>query len=260
MAHRIVILGGGTGGTMMANRLRRKFDDDEARISVVDKDDLHVYQPGLLFLPFRLAAADEIVRPRRRQLHRGIDFHQAEIDHVDLAEDRVHLMDGSILPFDVLIVSTGATLQPEETEGLTGEGWNDRMFTFYTVPGAEQLSRALDAFDGGRVVVNLIDMPIKCPVAPLEFAFLADWYFTERGIREKVELTYVTPLDGAFTKPVASERLPGSARPCGWCARTGRRRAAEARELGRARGALRPARDRPAARRIPLRRALGGAR
>ncbi len=209
MAHRIVILGGGTGGTMMANRLRRKFDDDEARISVVDKDDLHVYQPGLLFLPFRLAAADEIVRPRRRQLHRGIDFHQAEIDHVDLAEDRVHLMDGSILPFDVLIVSTGATLQPEETEGLTGEGWNDRMFTFYTVPGAEQLSRALDAFDGGRVVVNLIDMPIKCPVAPLEFAFLADWYFTERGIREKVELTYVTPLDGAFTKPVASERLAG---------------------------------------------------
>ncbi len=209
MVHRIVILGGGTGGTMMANRLRRKFDDDEARISVVDKDDLHVYQPGLLFLPFRLAAADEIVRPRRRQLHRGIDFHQAEIDHVDLAEDRVHLMDGSILPFDVLIVSTGATLQPEETEGLTGEGWNDRMFTFYTVPGAEQLSRALDAFDGGRVVVNLIDMPIKCPVAPLEFAFLADWYFTERGIREKVELTYVTPLDGAFTKPVASERLAG---------------------------------------------------
>ena len=209
MAHRIVILGGGTGGTMMANRLRRKFDDDKARISVVDKDDLHVYQPGLLFMPFGLAAADEIVRPRRRQLHRGIDFHQAEIDHVDLAEDRVHLMDGSVLPFDVLIVSTGATLQPEETEGLTGEGWNERMFTFYTVPGAEQLSRALDAFDGGRVVVNLIDMPIKCPVAPLEFAFLADWYFTERGIREKVELTYVTPLDGAFTKPVASERLAG---------------------------------------------------
>jgi sulfide:quinone oxidoreductase len=209
MAHRIVILGGGTGGTMMANRLRRKFDDDEAKISVVDKDDLHVYQPGLLFVPFGLAAADEIVRPRRRQLHRGIDFHEAEIDHVDLAEDRVHLMDGSVLPFDVLIVSTGATLQPEETEGLTEEGWNERMFTFYTAPGAEQLSRALDAFDGGRIVVNLVDMPIKCPVAPLEFAFLADSYFTERGIREKVELTYVTPLDGAFTKPVASERLAG---------------------------------------------------
>jgi len=206
---RIVILGGGTGGTMMANRLRRLYDEDEAAIAVVDKDDRHVYQPGLLFVPFGLASADEIVRPRRRQLRSGIDFHVSEIDHVAVGEDRVHLVDGSTLPYDVLIVATGVTLRPEETEGLTGPGWRERMFTFYDVPGAEQLARALDAFDGGRLVVNLIDMPIKCPVAPLEFAFLADWYFAERGIRDRVELTYVTPLDGAFTKPIASERLAG---------------------------------------------------
>jgi len=206
---RIVILGGGTGGTMMANRLRRLYDEDEAAITVVDKDDRHVYQSGLLFVPFGLASADEIVRPRRRQLRSGIDFHLSEIDHVALDEDRVHLIDGSTLPYDVLIVATGVTLRPEETEGLTGPGWRERMFTFYDVPGAEQLARALDAFDGGRLVVNLIDMPIKCPVAPLEFAFLADWYFAERGIRDRVELTYVTPLDGAFTKPIASERLAG---------------------------------------------------
>jgi len=206
---RIVILGGGTGGTMMANRLRRLYDEDEAAIAVVDKDDRHVYQPGLLFVPFGLASADEIVRPRRRQLRSGIDFHVSEIDHVAVGEDRVHLIDGSTLPYDVLIVATGVTLRPEETEGLTGAGWRERMFTFYDVPGAEQLTRALDAFDGGRLVVNLIDMPIKCPVAPLEFAFLADWYFAERGIRDRVELTYVTPLDGAFTKPIASERLAG---------------------------------------------------
>ena len=206
---RIVILGGGTGGTMMANRLRRLYDEDEAAIAVVDKDDRHVYQPGLLFVPFGLASADEIVRPRRRQLRSGIDFHVSEIDHVAVGEDRVHLIDGSTLPYDVLIVATGVTLRPEETEGLTGAGWRERMFTFYDVPGAEQLTRALDAFDGGRLVVNLIDMPIKCPVAPLEFAFLADWYFAERGIRDRVGLTYVTPLDGAFTKPIASERLAG---------------------------------------------------
>ena len=83
------------------------------------------------------------------------------------------------------------------------------MFTFYDVPGAEQLARALDGFGGGRVVVSLVDMPIKCPVAPLEFAFLADWYFTERGIRDRVDIAYVTPLDAAFTKPVASEHLAG---------------------------------------------------
>ena len=209
MSHRIVILGGGTGGTMMANRLRRRFDGGQATITVVDKDDRHVYQPGLLFVPFGLAGAEEIVRPRRRQLHGGINFHEGEIDHVDLEGDRVHLTDGSILPYDVLVVATGATLQPEETEGLTGEGWNEQMFTFYTVSGAEQLARALDSFDEGRLVVNLVDMPIKCPVAPLEFAFLADSYFTERGLRDRVELTYVTPLDAAFTKPVASERLAG---------------------------------------------------
>jgi sulfide:quinone oxidoreductase len=209
MSHRIVILGGGTGGTMIANRLRRRYGEDEATIAVVDKDDRHVYQPGLLFVPFGLAVTEEIVRPRRRQLRGGIHFHESEIEHVDLTEDRVALTDGTVLPYDVLVVATGVTLQPEETEGLTGEGWRERMFTFYDIAGAEQLARALDAFDGGRVVVNLIDMPIKCPVGPLEFSFLADAYFTERGIREKVELTYVTPLDGAFTKPVASERLAG---------------------------------------------------
>jgi sulfide:quinone oxidoreductase len=207
MAHHIVILGGGTGGTMMANRLRRRYDEAEATITVVDKDDRHVYQPGLLFVPFGLADVGEIVKPRQKQLHSGIAFREAEVDRVVLAEDKVLLADGSALPYDVLVIATGVALQPEETEGLEGPGWREHVFTFYDVPGAEQLARALEGFDGGRLVVNLIDMPIKCPVAPLEFAFLADSYFTERGMRDLVELTYVTPLDGAFTKPVASERL-----------------------------------------------------
>ena len=209
MTHRVVVLGGGTGGTMMANRLRRRYGQDEATIAVVDMDDRHVYQPGLVFLPFGLTDAHEIVRPRRRQLRDGIAFHETEVEHVDLTADTVVLRDGTTLGYDVLIVATGVALQPEETEGLTGTGWNERMFTFYDVAGAEQLARALDAFDGGRVVVNVVDMPIKCPVAPLEFAFLADSYFTERGIRDRVELTFATPLDGAFTRPIASERLAG---------------------------------------------------
>jgi sulfide:quinone oxidoreductase len=209
MAHRIVVLGGGTGGTMMAHRLRRHFDDDQATISVVDKDDDHVYQPGLIFLPFGLTDVHELIRPRRRQLRRGITFFESEIEHVDVAEDRVTLADGTTLPYDVLVVATGVVLQPEETEGLTGPGWNERMFTFYDVPGAEQLARALEGFPGGRLVVNIVDMPIKCPIAPLEFAFLADSYFTERGLRGKVEISFVTPLDGAFTRPLAAERLAG---------------------------------------------------
>jgi sulfide:quinone oxidoreductase len=206
---RIVILGGGTGGTMTANRLRRRFDEDEAEIHVVDRDDRHVYQPGLLFVPFGLARVEEIVRPRRRQLRSGIVFHEHDVETVRLDREDVRLDDGTVLPYDVLVVATGARLQPEETDGLTGPGWNERAFTFYTPDGAAQLQRALDRFDGGRLVVNLVDMPIKCPVAPLEFAFLADWYLRERGVRRRTELVYSTPLDGAFTKPIASAHLSG---------------------------------------------------
>jgi sulfide:quinone oxidoreductase len=205
--NQIVVLGGGTGGTMTANRLRRRFDSDEAEIHVVDRDDRHVYQPGLLFVPFGLAHLDEIVRPRRRQLRAGVVFHENEVESVSTDRDEVVLDDGTTLPYDVLVVASGARLQPEETEGLTGPGWNERAFTFYTPEGAAALHDALEHFQGGRLVVNLVDMPIKCPVAPLEFAFLADWYLRERDIRGRTELIYSTPLDGAFTKPIASEHL-----------------------------------------------------
>jgi len=206
---RLVILGGGTGGTIMANRLRSEYAEEALSITVVDQDDHHVYQPGLLFVPFGLADPEEISRTRHRQFHKGIDFHRAEIDRVDIDIDRVYLADGATLDYDVLIVATGARLVPEETEGLLGKGWMEKAFTFYTPEGAAALAEALEDFDGGRLVVNIVDMPIKCPVAPLEFSFLADWYFRQRGIRDDIELVYVTPLDGAFTKPVASATLAG---------------------------------------------------
>ncbi len=209
MTSRVVILGGGTGGTLTANRLRRGFPDDEMSITIVDHDNRHVYQPGLLFVPFGLTHVEDIVRPRSRQLRRGIDFVQAPIERVDLENRRVHLENGTALDYDVLVVASGATLVPEETEGLTATGWMEKVFTFYTPEGAAALEAALATFDGGRLVVNVVDMPIKCPVAPLEFCFLADWYFHERGIREQVEIVFVTPLDGAFTKPVASKLLSG---------------------------------------------------
>ncbi len=204
---RIVVLGGGTGGTLAANRLRRALPG--AEVTVVDLDDVHVYQPGLLFVPFGLARPEEIVRPRHQQLHAGIGYHQSAVDTVDIGRDEVHLADGTLLGYDVLVVATGATLLPEETEGLVGPGWMESVSTFYTLDGATALERTLSTFDGGKLVVNVVDMPIKCPVAPLEFCFLADWYFRERGIRDEVELVYATPLDGAFTKPVAARQLAG---------------------------------------------------
>ncbi len=207
--HRIVVLGAGTGGTLAANRLRRAYSDSEASITVVDRDDQHIYQPGLLFVPFGLAHREDIVRPRGRQLHKGIEYMVDPIDHVSLDDARVHLSDGRELSYDVLVVATGAELAPEETEGMTGDGWMEKVFTFYDLKGAEALAERLEWFEGGRLVVNVVEMPIKCPVAPLEFCFLADWFFREQGVRDRIELTYVTPLDGAFTKPVASQRLGG---------------------------------------------------
>ena len=206
MTHRVVILGAGTGGTLVANRLRRRRGDD-LDITVVDQDGSHLYQPGLLFVPFGLAHARDLVRPRREQLHEGIDYRQCAIDHVDLDADTVRLTDGTVLAYDVLVVATGATLVPEETDGLTGPGWMERVFTFYTLEGATALEGALARFERGQLVVDVVDMPIKCPVAPLEFCFLADWYLRRRGVRDAVDIKFVTPLDGAFTKPVASREL-----------------------------------------------------
>ncbi|MFF4656414.1 NAD(P)/FAD-dependent oxidoreductase [Streptomyces sp. NPDC001381] len=209
MGQHIVILGSGTAGTMAANRLRRVYDERDCRITVVDQNDDHLYQPGLLFVPFGLAQPHHLVRSRPRQLHTAVDYKQARIERVDLTERTVHLADRIRLTYDVLVVATGARLLPEETEGLTGPGWGENVFTFYDLPGAVGLRDALERFDGGRVVVDVADLPLKCPVAPMEFAFLADWYFQRRGIRDKVRLTYATPLDAAFTKPVAAKALGG---------------------------------------------------
>jgi sulfide:quinone oxidoreductase len=208
-AHRVVVLGGGTGGTLVANRLRRQHPSGRATITVVDRDDRHVYQPGLLFLPFGLTNPARLVRSRRHQLHPGVELRRSAVERVALEDHEVHLADGGTLPYDVLVVATGTKLLPEETEGLTGPGWMERVFTFYTLDGAAALAAALARFDHGRVVVNVVDMPIKCPVAPLEFCFLADWYFRRRGVRHRIELVYATPLDAAFTKPVAASHLSG---------------------------------------------------
>jgi sulfide:quinone oxidoreductase len=142
-------------------------------------------------------------------LRSGIRFIESGVQRVEIDAKEVHLDDGNVLAYDVLVIASGATLMPEETEGLTGPGWMQKVFTFYSPDGATALEAALAAFEGGRLVVNVVDMPIKCPVAPLEFCFLADWFLRERGIRDRVELTYVTPLDGAFTKPIASKELGG---------------------------------------------------
>ncbi len=204
---RLVILGGGTAGTMAANRLRRRLHPDDWKITVVDKSEVHHYQPGHLFIPFGIYGPQDVVKPRRRFIPDGVDLVLGEIARVVPEENRVLLADDRQLPYDYLIIATGTSPRPDQTPGMVDGEWRKSVHEFYTLEGATALAERLADWEGGRMLVHIVDMPIKCPVAPLEFTFLADSFFAERGIRDRVDLTLVTPLEGAFTKPVASKHL-----------------------------------------------------
>ncbi len=204
---RLLVLGGGTAGTMIVNKLRRSLDAAGWEITIVDQDDAHHYQPGYLFLPFGTYTADQVTRSRHAFLPDGVDFVVGSVDLIDAVAGTVSLVGGRSLPYDYLVIATGVTPRPDQTPGMLGEQWRKSIFDFYSLDGAQALAKALADFDGGRFVVHITDMPIKCPVAPLEFTFLADDYFRRRGIRDRVEMVYVTPLSGAFTKPISSARL-----------------------------------------------------
>jgi len=149
----------------------------------------------------------DIVKPKRDFIPSIVKYIQAKIEMIEPDHNRVRLSNAAVLDYDYLVIATGTDIHPEETPGLAEHEWGKTIHTFYSFEGALALSETLRDWKGGRMVVNVVENPIKCPVAPLEFLMLADWYFHERGIRDQVELVYATPLPGAFTKPVASKLL-----------------------------------------------------
>ena len=203
-----LILGAGTGGTMVANKMSAALDPQEWRIIVVDKDENHYYQPGFLFIPFGIYSPSDVVKPKRNFLPPTVEMIFGDIELIEPDQNRVKLSNNRSISYDYLIVSTGSYIRPEQMTGLVdGGGWRKNIFDFYTPDGAAALARYFKFWKGGKLVLNVAEMPIKCPVAPLEFLFLADWFFKERGIRDKVDITFATPLPGAFTKPRASSVL-----------------------------------------------------
>ncbi len=202
----LLILGAGTSGTMMANHLRRKLNKKQWKITIVDQYKTHYYQPGFLFLPFDIYTEDQVKKTGKKFIPKGVNYVQKKIEQIFPEENKVDLEDGTI-NYDLLIIATGSKIAPEEVEGMKGENWHKNVFDFYTYEGALALRNKLREFKKGKLVVHFTEMPIKCPVAPLEFVFLADSYFSKKGIRDKVEITYVTPLGGAFTKPKATKAL-----------------------------------------------------
>ncbi len=204
---RIVILGAGTGGTIMANKLAKALDFNEWSITVVDEDPNHYYQPGFLFIPFGIYNKHDVIKPKAGFIPPGVKFILASINRVEPSQNKVFLENGQTLDYDFLIIATGTQINPEETPGMLGSEWRKSIFDFYTLEGALALQHHLKFWQGGTLVVNIAEMPYKCPVAPLEFSFLADEFFVKKGIRDKVKILYVTPLSGAFTKPRATKML-----------------------------------------------------
>ncbi len=203
---KLLILGAGTAGTMMANHLSKKLNNNEWSITIVDQYEKHYYQPGFLFIPFEIYSEKDVIKKKQDFLPEGVEYIQKKIEIIEPENNRVKLEDQTVINYDVLIVATGSKIVPDEIEGLE-DGWRVDIFDFYTIEGSIALRDKLKEWKGGKLVVNIAELPIKCPVAPLEFIFLADWYFTKKGIRKEVEITYAIPLDGAFTKPRASAVL-----------------------------------------------------
>jgi sulfide:quinone oxidoreductase len=205
---RLLILGAGTAGTMAANKLRHVLGQDEWKITIVDQDETHYYQPGFLFIPFGIYGENDVRKPKRDFVPNGVEMIVSEIELIEPEENRVKIAkDDRYLYYDYLIIATGTQPRPDETPGLTDSEWRKSIHDFYTFDGAVALAKKLRTWEGGRMVVNIMELPYKCPVAPLEFIFLADWFFHEKHLRDKVDLTLATPLPGAFTKPRAASLL-----------------------------------------------------
>ncbi len=204
---KIVILGAGTAGTMMANKLWNVLDKEEWQITIVDQFKTHYYQPGFLFIPFGIYSKNDVIKPKSDFIPSGVNMVYSVVDRVEAEANKVYLEGGQVLNYDYLIIATGTKMFPGETPGLNDKLWYKEIFDFYTIEGAVALQNFFKGWEGGKLVMAITELPYKCPVAPLEFVFLADAYFTEIGIRDKVSISYVTPLPGAFTKPVATKML-----------------------------------------------------
>ena len=203
---KILILGAGAGGTVVANMLRQKLPESEWQVTIIDRDERHHYQAGYLFIPFDIYGESDVLKPKKEFIPQGVKFVVDTVVKIDKDQRVVETLSGKRHDYDWLVIATGCDIHPEEIDGMM-DGWRTDIFDFYTLEGALALAKRLRYFDSGRVVLNIAEFPYKCPIAPLEFVFMADWFFIANGVRDKVEIEFVTPLDNVFTKPVAAKAL-----------------------------------------------------
>ncbi len=219
MPQRVIIIGGGVGGTIVANVLARTLHPHEADITVIESTGAHAYMPGWLYLPFNHVAADsdQIIRRERDLLNHHVHLVIGEVSKIDTGNrellvtyspglDEIVGTGGAIeaiYPYDYLVLATGARLVPSDLSGLSegNGGWHH----FYSAEGAIRLRHALHEFEGGRIVVAVGGIPYRCPPAPLEFTFLLDEWLRQRGLRERTEIHYLYPLPRVFPIETVAE-------------------------------------------------------
>ena len=197
---RVVVLGGGVGGTLGANLLSKALGRD-ATVTVVDRTGMHVYQPGFLYVALDQANALWLARDERTLLRKDVELVIDDAAHVDPVAQVVTLQRGGKLPYDFLVLSTGSRLDRDAVPGYGGS------HDFYSLEGAQRLREELRRFRGGRILVGVAGIPYKCPPAPVEFVLMLDQYLRDRGIRDKSEIRLLSPLNRAFTVESASKMV-----------------------------------------------------
>jgi len=201
---RVVILGGGVGGTLTANLVARKLKariaKGEAKVTVVDLSGKHTYQPGYMYIAMGHERPERLVRSERSLLDNNVDLVVDLVQKIDVEASRVELASGEALHFDQLVIATGSRIVPE-----TMEGFDQEAHHFYTAAASAKLRKALDAFTGGKILIGIAGIPYKCPPAPLEVAFLIESEMRDRGLREKTEIQFLSPINRAFTIESVSE-------------------------------------------------------
>ncbi|TKX43205.1 MULTISPECIES: NAD(P)/FAD-dependent oxidoreductase [unclassified Halorubrum] len=205
MTERIVILGGGTGGSVLANdladRLGPEIDAGDVEVTLINDGPDHVYKPVWLYVPFGKREPADGRRALDELIDDAVDLRIGRVSEID-TDSRELRFDGTAptVEYDHLVLATGSTLKPERIPGLA-EGGHD----YYSESGATALRDELLEFTEGEIVLSVVGTPHMCPAAPLEFVFMVDDWFRERGLREDIGITYTYPIQRVHGNPHIAE-------------------------------------------------------